>query len=119
MIDRKHGFFNRDLETMSRERREAYQREKLSEILSHGYRHSKAIHSGFEKAGLKPEEVRDLKDLERLPITKKADLVTAQKEALPFGGFEVVSEARVRRIYVSPGPVYEPGEWDYDDRRWA
>ncbi|MBM4348037.1 MAG: phenylacetate--CoA ligase [Deltaproteobacteria bacterium] len=119
MIDRKHGFFNRDLETMSRERREAYQGEKLSEILSYGYRHSKAIHSGFEKAGLKPEEVRDLKDLERLPITKKADLVTAQKEALPFGGFEVVSEARVRRIYVSPGPVYEPGEWDYDDRRWA
>ena len=119
MIDRKHGFFNRDLETMSRERREAYQREKLSEILSHGYRHSKAIRSGFEKAGLKPEEVRDLKDLEKLPITKKADLVTAQKEALPFGGFEVVSETGVRRIYVSPGPVYEPGEWDYQDRRWA
>ena len=63
--------------------------------------------------------MRDLKDLERLPITKKADLVTAQKEALPFGGFEVASETGVRRIYVSPGPVYEPGEWGYEDRRWA
>ncbi|MDP3017614.1 MAG: hypothetical protein Q8N70_11155, partial [Deltaproteobacteria bacterium] len=99
MIDRRHGFFNRDKETMSREKREAYQREKLSEILSHGYLHSKAIRSGFEKVGLKPGDIKGLKDLERLPITKKADLVNAQKETLPFGGFEVISEAGVRRIY--------------------
>ncbi|MBM4350701.1 MAG: phenylacetate--CoA ligase [Deltaproteobacteria bacterium] len=119
MIDRRHGFFDRDKETMSKEKRETYQRKKLSEILSHGYLHSKTIRSGFEKAGLKPEGIRDLKDLEKLPITKKADLVNAQKEALPFGGFEVISGAGLRRIYVSPGPVYEPGEWDYNDIRWA
>jgi len=119
MIDRMHGYFSREKETMSKEKREAYQRERLSDILQHGYLHSKAIRSGFEKAGIKPEEVRDLKDLEKLPVTKKADLVSAQKEVLPFGGFEVISEAGVRRIYVSPGPVYEPGEWDYEDIRWA
>ncbi len=119
MVDRRHGFFDKEKETMPREMREAYQRRKLSEILSHGYLHSKAIRSRFERAGLEPEEIRDLKDLERLPITKKADLVHAQKESLPFGGFEVIAEEGVRRIYVSPGPVYEPGEWDYDDIRWA
>ncbi len=119
MIDRRQGYFNRDKETMSKEKREAYQKEKLSEILLHGYLHSKAIRSGFEKVGVKPGDIKDLKDLERLPITKKADLVNAQKEVLPFGGFEVISEAGVRRIYVSPGPVYEPGEWDYEDIRWA
>jgi phenylacetate-CoA ligase len=119
MIDRRHGFFVKEKETMSREKREAYQREKLSEILAHGYLHSKAIRSSFEKAGIKPEEIKDLKGLEKLPITKKADLVNAQKERLPFGGFEVLSGDGVRRIYVSPGPVYEPGEWDYDDIRWA
>ncbi len=119
MIDRKHGFFIKEKETMSREKREAYQREKLSEILLHGYLHSKAIRARLEKAGIKPEEIKDLKDLEKLPITKKADLVNAQKERLPFGGFEVLSEEGIRRIYVSPGPVYEPGEWDYDDIRWA
>lgn len=119
MIDRRHGFFIREKETMPREKREAYQKEKLSEILSHGYLHSKAIRSRFEKAGINPEQIKDLKDLEKLPITKKADLVNAQKERLPFGGFEVLSEEGVRRIYVSPGPVYEPGEWNYDDIRWA
>ncbi len=119
MIDRRHGFFIREKETMDREKREAYQREKLSEILTHGYLLSKAIRSRFEKAGIKPQEIKDLKDLEKLPITKKADLVNAQKERLPFGGFEILSGEGVRRIYVSPGPVYEPGEWDYDDIRWA
>lgn len=119
MIDRRHGFFLKEMETMSREKREAYQRDKLSKILLHGYLHSKAIRARFEKAGIKPVEIKDLKDLEKLPITKKADLVNAQKERLPFGGFEVLPEEGVRRIYVSPGPVYEPGEWDYDDIRWA
>src|SRR4030067_1444381 len=69
--------------------------------------------------GIKPERMKDLKDLEKLPITKKADLVTAQKQTPPFGGFEVVPKKGMRRIYISPGPVFEPGEWDYKDTRWA
>ena len=50
-----------------------------------------------------PDAVKELKDLEKFPITKKADLVNAQKENPPFGGFEIVSETGVRRIYISPG----------------
>jgi phenylacetate-CoA ligase len=69
--------------------------------------------------GLKPEEIKDLKDLERLPITKKADLVSAQKGIPPFGGFEVIPKKGLRRIYMSPGPLFEPGEWGYQDIRWA
>jgi phenylacetate-CoA ligase len=119
MIDREHGYFNLEKETRSKEKRQAYLELRLSEILNHGYRHSKAIHSMLEKAGFMPDAIKELKDLEKLPITKKADLVNAQKENPPFGGFGILSEAGVRRIYVSPGPVFEPGEWDYDDIRWA
>jgi phenylacetate-CoA ligase len=119
MIDRAHGYFDKEKETWSKEKREAYLREKVSEILHYGYRHSKAIHSMFEKVGWMPDEIKSSKDLEKLPITKKADLVNAQKENPPFGGFEVPSEAGVRRVYISPGPVFEPGEWEYEDIRWA
>jgi len=119
MIDREHGYFNVEKETRSKEKREAYLELRLSEILHHGYRHSKAIHSMFEKVGFVPDAIRELKDLEKLPITKKADLVNAQKLNPPFGGFGILSEAGLKRIYVSPGPVFEPGEWDYDDIRWA
>jgi len=119
MIDRAHGYFQREKETMSKRKREAYQKEKLSEILRYGYRYSKAIRSRFDAIGIRPERIKDLKDLEKLPITKKTDLVTAQKQIPPFGGFEVVSKKGMRRIYISPGPVFEPGEWDYKDTRWA
>jgi len=119
MIDREHGYFDLERETRSKEKREAYLELRLSEILHHGYRHSKAIHSMFKKVGFMPDATKELKDLEKLPITKKADLVNAQKENPPFGGFGILPEAGVRRIYVSPGPVFEPGEWDYDDIRWA
>ena len=119
MIDRTHGYYDRKKEKMSKGEREAYLKERLSEILRYGYRHSKSIRSRFDAVGLTPKEVRDLKDLEKLPITKKADLVTAQKEIPPLGGFEVIPKEGLRRIYISPGPVFEPGEWDYEDIRWT
>ena len=119
MIDRMHGYYDRKKEKMSKGEREAYLKERLSEILRYGYRHSKLIRSKFDAIGFMPKAVRDLKDLEKLPITKKADLVTAQKEAPPLGGFEVIPKEGLRRIYISPGPVFEPGEWDYEDTRWA
>jgi len=119
MIDRTHGYFQREKETMSKKKREAYLKEKLSEILRYGYRYSRAIRSRFDAVGVKPERVKDLKDLEKLPITKKTDLVNAQKQTPPFGGFEIVPKKGIRRIYFSPGSVFEPGEWDYEDIRWA
>jgi len=119
MIDRAHGYYQKEKETMSRRKREAYLKERLSEILRYGYRHSKAIRSRLDAMGLKPKAIKDLKDLERLPITKKADLVASQKQTPPFGGFEIVPKKGIRRIYISPGPVFEPGEWSYKDIRWA
>lgn len=119
MIDRAHGYFQREKELMSRRRREAYLVGRLSQILRYGYRYSKAIQGRFDAGGIKPEKIKTLRDLEKLPITKKADLVNSQKQTPPFGGFEVAPKKGMRRIYISPGPVFEPGEWDYKDTRWA
>ncbi len=119
MIDRSRGYFQREKETMSRKKREAYLKDNLSKILRYGYRYSKAIRSRFDALGVKPEKIRDLRDLEKLPITKKTDLVTFQRQTPPFGGFGIIPKKGVRRIYISPGPVFEPGEWDYSDIRWA
>jgi phenylacetate-CoA ligase len=119
MINRAQGYFQRKKEMMSRRRREVYLEGRLSQILRYGYRYSKAIQGRFDADGIKPEKIKTLKDLEKLPITKKADLVNSQKQTPPFGGFGVVPKKGMRRIYMSPGPVFEPGEWDYKDTRWA
>jgi phenylacetate-CoA ligase len=119
MIERTHGFYHQHKETMSREERETYLRQRLFETLDYGYRHSKAIQAKLDNLGKMPKDFKELKDLEKLPITKKSDLVNAQKEFPPFGGFGIIPEEGLRRIYISPGPVFEPEEWYEKDIRWA
>jgi len=119
MTDRTSGYYDGEKERMSKDEREAYLKTRLAEALHYAYSRSKRIRSRLDAMRLSPDEIREFKDLEKLPIMKKADLVTSQKESPPFGGYGVVSEEGVRRIYVSPGPVFEPGEWNYEDTRWA
>ena len=56
-------------------------------------------------------------ELDRIPVLTKDDLVEVQAAAPPFGGL-LGADASVRRIFQSPGPLYEP-ELDVPDPwRW-
>lgn len=59
-----------------------------------------------------PEAVTTRAALAALPVTRKSDLVELQKTSRPFGGFAAASwgggRAGVRRVFASPGPIYEP-----------
>ena len=46
--------------------------------------------------------------LAALPVTRKSDLKQLQRAALPFGGLVVIKPGRARKIFMSPGPIYEP-----------
>ncbi len=46
--------------------------------------------------------------LASLPVTRKADLIERQKTDMPFGGLATGSPGSMRRVYSSPGPIYEP-----------
>jgi phenylacetate-CoA ligase len=43
-----------------------------------------------------------------LAVTSKDMLLDKQRESPPFGGFLSVDETDIRRVFVSPGPIYEP-----------
>ena len=112
-------FFDETLETMSREERTRLLTQKLRRIVGHAYEHSQAFQKKMKESGCTPEDIQSIDDLERLPIIRREDLIQAQKETPPFGGFEAMSKDHMRRIYVSPGPVYEPGPWKYQDIGWT
>ena len=78
-----------------------------------------AFKKKMDRAKMKPQDVQAVKDLERLGITEKTDLIGMQKKSPPFGGFNGVPPESLSRIFVSPGPIYEPGEMHYEDTRWA
>jgi phenylacetate-CoA ligase len=99
--------------------KKVYLEEKLREIVRYAYEHAKAFKEKLDSVGLKPRDIETMEDLEKIPVTKKADLVEYQKRDFPFGGFVGVPVEELRRIYVSPGPIYEPGEREYDEIAWA
>ncbi len=117
--DRTVGFFKKNLETMPPKKRFEHLNQQLRGIVQYAYRNSAAFKNKMDSVGLKPRDIQILKDLEKIPITKKTDLMKLQREHPPFGGFEGVPVTEMRRIFVSPGPIYEPGEADYDELGWA
>ena len=46
--------------------------------------------------------------LARLPITRKAELHDLQRSRLPFGGLESTPISGLARVFMSPGPIYDP-----------
>ena len=100
-------FFD-ELEIMPTDTREKYFSQRLSQTIDHAYRHAPAVREIFEEAGVSPDQIRTVKDLERLPITRKTDLIDLQKANPPYGGFLTTPPEEVERVFLSPGPVYEP-----------
>jgi phenylacetate-CoA ligase len=59
-------------------------------------------------AGVQPEDVVDRRALAALPLTRKSALIELQRQEPPFGGLAAVPISTLRRVFVSPGPIYEP-----------
>jgi len=80
--------------------------------IARAYANAAQVASGlkarFDKAGFDPSKVSSLADIARLPVMKKEELLTLQRANPPFGGFLAVDPKDVSRIYVSPGPIFEP-----------
>ena len=96
----------------SLETRDPGEREKsLLAALPGQIAHAKSNAPGWGRilADVDPQAVRDRALLAKLPVTRKSDLPSLQKAARPFGDLNAVPAGRMGRIFVSPGPIYDPG----------
>ena len=53
--------------------------------------------------------IQTIDDLAQLPVLRKSDLVQAQSENGPLGGYGALKTHEFAHIFQSPGPIYEPG----------
>ena len=53
-------------------------------------------------------DINSRKALSSLPVTRKSDLLDLQRESFPFGGLTTCEPGKLKRIYQSPGPIYDP-----------
>jgi len=103
----KGDYFD-ELEIMSPQQREGYLNQKLMEIVEYAYHHAPSAREILERAGVSPSQIRTIKDLEKLPITRKPELIELQKSKPPYGGFLTIPPEDVERVFIAPGPIYEP-----------
>ncbi len=117
MKDRISGYFDPQWETRPIEGKRPVIEKRLRQTLLSAYAQAPAIKHKFDLVGLRPEEIRTEKDLERIPITKKVELVGIQKANPPFGGLLTLAPNQLKRIFVSPGPIFDPMKTGAADSR--
>ncbi|SDA15846.1 phenylacetate-CoA ligase [Ruminococcus sp. YE71] len=96
-------FFQKEAQTMSRSEIEADQLTKLKKLVKYCYDNSPFYHKRFDEIGLDPDSIKELKDIERIPFTTKADL----RDNYPFGVFSV-PQSKIVRLHASSGTTGKP-----------
>jgi phenylacetate-CoA ligase len=105
------------IEKASRDEIAALQTRRLKQTLRHAYDNVPAYRAKFDRAGITPDDFRELGDLRKFPFTTKQDL----RENYPFGMFAVPRE-RIVRIHASSGTTGKPTVVGYtqdDINIWA
>jgi phenylacetate-CoA ligase len=101
----KKDYFDK-LETRPARKREAALMAELPRLIAHAQRRA----PGFARIlnGVNPRKVKTRKALAALPVTRKSDLATLQKEMPPLGGLNATPVEKLAKLFVSPGPIYDP-----------
>ncbi len=81
---------------------------RIHELVQHGYEHAPAIRQMMDEAGVSPADIQGADDLGKIPVLGKDALVALHQASPPFGGFLAIDPADLPRIYISPGPIYDP-----------
>jgi len=90
--------FNKEFEAMQLSRLRELQLERLRWSVKHAYDNVPFYRQSFDAAGFKPEQLKTLDDLRRVPFLMKQNM----RDAYPFGLFAVPME-KVVRIHSSSG----------------
>ena len=96
-------FFNEEFETLPRAALEALQLKRLQSMVTHVYANVPFYRQSLDGAGIHPDSIRSLDDLQRLPFTTKQDM----RDSYPYGLFAAPMDEIVR-IHASSGTTGKP-----------
>ena len=114
-------YWNPILETLPREKLQNLQLEKFKRIFKWTYDRSKFHRKLYERAGIKPEDIRSFEDIKHVPKVEKAMMRDIQrKDPFPYGDALCVPLEEVTIFRQTSGttgqPVYQPDTWQ--DWEW-
>lgn len=95
--------WNQKYETMDRETLEELQLTRLRQTVTTVYENVPYYREQFKQQGVKPEDIKELKDIRKLPFTTKVGL----RDNYPFNMFAVPMK-KVVRLHASSGTTGKP-----------
>ena len=90
--------WNKEMECMSREDMRALQSERLVKLVKYVYDNVEFYRDRMDEHGIKPEDIKSIDDIVKLPYTTKNDL----RDTYPFGLF-AAPHSDIVRIHASSG----------------
>ena len=109
--------FQPELEKMSRDKLSKLQEEQLIKMVNYCYEKVPVYRRKFKDAGIKPDDIRNFDDLEKIPFTEKEDL----RKAYPYGML-AANLCDVLELHASSGTTGHPTTCAYtkkDLEVWA
>ena len=110
-------YYNPEIECADRETLRKIQSERLVKIVHSCYENVPLYKKRFDEMGLKPDDIRSIDDITKLPFTTKTDL----RDTYPFGLF-AVPRGELARIHASSGTTGKQTVVGYtknDIKGWA
>ncbi len=105
---RNSGYYDEKMERMDRADRDALQKKEALRSLRYAYEKAPGYREFLDESGVTPASVRSIDEFSLIPVLKKNQMPERHRKNPPFGGFLAVPAERLKRIYVSPGPLYDP-----------
>lgn len=96
-------YFQKDIETMPRADIEKMQLERLQRLVKYCYDNVPFYHKRLSEAGVCPEKIKTLSDIQYIPYTTKADM----RDNYPYGLF-AVPQSKIVRMHASSGTTGKP-----------
>ncbi len=101
-------FFDASIETINREQLIKLQLERLKWQIKRCYENSEFYKERFKDAGITPEDIRTLEDLEAIPPVTKDELRQEQINHPPLGRYTVAPKEQWREVHPSTGTTGVP-----------
>jgi len=116
--DRTEGIYSRREVLDESERRQFYLLQ-LKELLHYAYRYSEDVKKRFDRAQFLVDKFKILNDIKHIPILKKKELIFLQSIGPRLGGLLTKDLGELKRIFLSPGPIFDPEDRSDDYWGWT
>jgi len=112
-------YWNKETETLPREKLEALQLQRFKERMQYVYDRSLMYQRKYDEAGIKPSDIRSLDDIQQVPFTIKEELRETQAQNPPWGDFICVPPEEGVRVFQTTGTTGIPVKALLNKRDWT